>query len=131
MNEAGRKKGVGESELSGKLVERVGAGRFDASVFKTSGGEKTTAWFVLDSGGRREEKTTHGVDEVLSLVKLAQVLSATLVFEGCVEGELRTLMRRICEELDLVLGHANWKEFEGGREESPPPAFEKEDAALK
>lgn len=131
MNEAERKKRAGESELTGELVERVGAGRFDASVFKTSGGEKTRAWFVLDGGGHAEENTTHGVDEVLSLVKLAQVLSATVVFEGCVEEELQTVMRRVSEELDLVLEHANWNKFEGGREESPQPASGKKDAALK
>ena len=70
-----------ESGFPGQLVERVGAGRWNASIWKTGDEEESRIWFVMDGEAERRDGREYRADEIFTLVKLAQVLAATFVFE--------------------------------------------------
>ena len=121
MKQAAREKREETSGPGRKLVERVGSGPWNASIWKKDGDENSEAWFVMDEDTERNGRHEFRAEEVLSLVKLAQVLARTLVFEGCVEGETRRGLIEIAEALDGVLEGKSIGQMVVN-EDSPPPA---------
>ena len=104
------------------LVERVGSGPWNASIWKRDGDEDSQVWFVMDEEAENNPRCKHGAEEIFTLVKLAQVLAATFVFEGCVEGSLRGKLLELAEAIDEVLGKKEDGWLMLGEESSPPPA---------
>ena len=121
MKQAAREKREETSGPGRKLVERVGSGPWNASIWKNDGDENSEAWFVMDKDTERGDGREYTAEEVFTLVKLAQVLAATLVFEGCVEGRSRMGLIELAEALDGVLEGKSIGQMVVN-EDSPPPA---------
>lgn len=92
----------------GKAYETVGAGDWTAPIWKRSrpDGEwdyRFSLWRLMEGQGGKQTRRFRPKD-VLDLPKLAQVLAATLVADGCIELELKQDLQCLDSSLQCLLG---------------------------
>jgi len=88
-----------------KPYAMLGAGQLVSGIWKT--GDERSGWTSRFNVYRSNQRTGHvsqllRPDDVPDLVKLCQVLAATLADDGCIAVELRRTLARLAAELDFI-----------------------------
>lgn len=98
-------KTTAKQTVTSKPYAMLGAGQLVSGIWKS--GDERSGWTYRFNLYRSNHRTGHvsqllRPDDVTDLVKLCQVLAATLAEDGCIAVPLRRALARLAAELDSI-----------------------------